>query len=32
VKAEEEEFVDTSKSLVVFGWEEIYIENREALG
>lgn len=26
MKADEEEFIDTSKSRVMFGWEEVYIE------
>lgn len=29
VKADEEEFCDISKSRVLFGWEEMYIENGE---
>ena len=27
VKADENEFIDVSKSLVLFGWEEVYIED-----
>jgi hypothetical protein len=29
VKADEEEFCDISKSRVLFGWEEVYIDNGE---
>jgi hypothetical protein len=29
VRADEEEFADGSKTQVIFGWEEIYIENGE---
>jgi hypothetical protein len=29
VRADEEEFADGSKTQVIFGWEEVYIENGE---
>lgn len=32
VKADEEEFIDTSKSRVLFGWEEVYIDDGKLLG
>ena len=31
VKRDEEEFIDTTRSRVMFGWEEVYIENGEVL-
>lgn len=31
VKADEAEFIDVSKSLVLFGWEEVYIEEGKVL-
>jgi hypothetical protein len=29
VRADEEAFADGSKTKVIFGWEEVYIENGE---
>jgi hypothetical protein len=31
VKADEEEFTDASKTQVIFGWEEAYIEDGKIL-
>jgi len=31
VKADEEKFIDTSKSRVMFGWEEVYIEDEKVV-
>jgi hypothetical protein len=31
VKADEEEFADGSKSRVMFGWEEVYVEDEKLL-
>jgi hypothetical protein len=31
VKADEEEFADASKTQIIFGWEEVYIEDGKIL-